>query len=248
MSGAAALCSASVISTVRASIQALGDAVIGERRRDDAAAHQLADGVHRVARSRRHLAQHRPARAPGRSARRTRAAHRPAALARLVLVTAAATARCRSSSACSSRGGARPTSPSSASCATATSLSVTPDSADTTTTGARRRRLRLLLPDDADQPVDRVGIGDRRAAEFHHDAHDRVTRAGRSLKAGSGLKDGMPTQPQTCPACLTCPTRPTRPTRLACAHNSPSRCISSAFRIAAPAAPRIVLWPSATNL
>ena len=31
-------------------------------------------------------------------------------------------------------------------------------------------------------------------------------------------------------------------------HSSPSRCISSAFRIAAPAAPRIVLWPSATNL
>ena len=31
-------------------------------------------------------------------------------------------------------------------------------------------------------------------------------------------------------------------------HSSPSRCISSALRIAAPAAPRIVLWPSATNL
>ena len=31
-------------------------------------------------------------------------------------------------------------------------------------------------------------------------------------------------------------------------HSSPSRCISSAFRIAAPAAPRMVLWPSATNL
>ena len=31
-------------------------------------------------------------------------------------------------------------------------------------------------------------------------------------------------------------------------HSSPSRCISSAFRIAAPAAPRIVLCPSATNL
>ena len=31
-------------------------------------------------------------------------------------------------------------------------------------------------------------------------------------------------------------------------HSRPSRCISSAFRIAAPAAPRMVLWPSATNL
>ena len=31
-------------------------------------------------------------------------------------------------------------------------------------------------------------------------------------------------------------------------HRSPSRCISSAFRIAAPAAPRMVLCPSATNL
>ena len=31
-------------------------------------------------------------------------------------------------------------------------------------------------------------------------------------------------------------------------HRKPSRCMSSAFRTAAPAAPRIVLWPSATNL
>ena len=31
-------------------------------------------------------------------------------------------------------------------------------------------------------------------------------------------------------------------------HSNPSRCISSALRIAAPAAPRMVLWPSATNL
>ena len=55
--------------------------------------------------------------------------------ARLVLVTAVATERCRSSSACTSAA-ALSDAPSSASCAIATSLSVTPDSADTTTSGA----------------------------------------------------------------------------------------------------------------
>jgi hypothetical protein len=58
-----------------------------------------------------------------------------------------------------------------------------------------------LLADDVDDPVHRLRVGDRGAAEFHDDVH-----------------------------------------------SSPSRCISSALRMAAPAAPRIVLWPSATNL
>ena len=67
--------------------------------------------------------------------------------------------------------------------------------------GASFGLARDLLADDADDAGHRLGVGDRRAAELHDDVH-----------------------------------------------SSPSRCISSAFRIAAPAAPRIVLWPSATNL
>ena len=64
-----------------------------------------------------------------------------------------------------------------------------------------RRARRELVAHDGDDPVHRLGVGDRGAAELHDDVHSR-----------------------------------------------PSRCISSAFRIAAPAAPRIVLWPSAMNL
>ena len=56
------------------------------------------------------------------------------------------------------------------------------------------------------------------------------------------------------PTHLTHPTHPPYLTHPPCLpalplhHSLPSRCISSALRIAAPAAPRIVLWPSATNL
>ena len=106
MSGAAAVCSASVTSTVRASTHALGDAAVGERGGDDPAADQLADRLHRVERARRHLAQHRQrvheagqlvefashiARAASRG---WRSSPRPRP------------SRWRSSSACSSRGGA----------------------------------------------------------------------------------------------------------------------------------------------
>ena len=88
------------------------------------------------------------------------------------------------------------------------------------------RRLPLnLLPARSRSPANRRFVGDRRAAEFHDDAH-------RASASRSPRRTGQ--------AHL--------PVANARGHSSPSACINSAFRIAAPAAPRIVLWPSATNL
>ena len=92
------------------------------------------------------------------------------------------------------------------------------DIAETTTTGggsARRARRPSTMPISA---ADGVRVGDRRAAEFHHDVASHRSVSLPQLHAADAH------------------------------HSSPSACISSAFRIAAPAAPRIVLWPSATNL
>ena len=172
-----AVCSASVTSTVRASTQRARHAVIGERRRDDPAADQLADRQHRVERPRRHLAQHGQRVHQRRSARRTRVARRATTAARLVARhrrrdrdvpleqrAAAPPPRVR-------RRRPRPAAPSRPARRSRST------SADTTTTGARpssAARCDLLprtMPIDA---ADRVGIGDRRAAELHHDAHARL--------------------------------------------------------------------------
>ncbi len=96
---------------------------------------------------------------------------------------------------------------------------------------ARLRRLRRAAPRDQ-------AIG--HAAESRDD--DNRRRVAAALRSGNGRRSmrraGLrPRRPPTC--------RRTSSQRVTA---TPRRCISSAFRIAAPAAPRIVLWPSADEL
>jgi len=133
MSGAAMVCSASVTSTVRASIQSLGiprSAIAAATMRLLASSPTARTASRERGDTSRSTASAwiRPLNSS--SSRRRSASSR----VRLSLVTAVATATCRSTSARNSDA-ARSAAPSSASCAVATSVSVTPASADTTTTG-----------------------------------------------------------------------------------------------------------------
>ena len=145
------------------------DVVIGERRGDDAAAHDFARREDRIERSRRHFAQHgksthqtdqlveigadrRLQRRPAR--RRNRGRHG------VMAIEQRTERRFRARCVAFLRMAGR---------------------LDQLVGDARKRRhdddgrtwrpLAHLAAYDSDQPVDRVRIGDRRAAEFHHHAH-----------------------------------------------------------------------------
>ena len=219
MSGAAAVCSASV-DEHRARVDPdAGDAVVGERRRDDPAADDLADRQHGVERTRRHLAQHGQRVRPGRSTRSNSLSHigrRPPA--RLVA---------------GDRGRDR-------------------DMPLEQRLQRRRRAVGRRRPRPARDRHELVGD----AAERRHDHHRRAafglspaagaTMPIKRLIASGSATDVPPNFMTTLTASGQVGSRDLRyDSHVA---SKPSRCISSAFRIAAPAAPRIVLWPSATNL
>ena len=152
----------------RASIQRAGNAVIGERRGDDPAADQFADGMHRVARPRRHFAQHRQRVHQAVSSSNSRLHLGEHARRGCCSSRAVATDEWRSSSVRTFRGAPCPARRPRRARAIATSESVTFASADTTTT----RRAASSSPAAARtmpiSAVDGVGIGDRGPAEFHH--------------------------------------------------------------------------------